>query len=409
MRLKVSSSKPLLLIFPFNLLSHYLRCLMLAKYLASYFEIRFAYSQPYSGFISEEGFETFECLSLDAKKVMEAVKMFDFSWVNDEELENIFNSQLGIIKQLKPIVVLGDTSPSLKMAAEKAGVHFIALMNGYMSKYYAFSRPLSRTHPVYPILKLFPKIILDALTKKGEAITMTKVHSPFKSIRQKYKLSEKRSYLDELEGDVNLLCDLDELFPQRNLPASYQFISPLFYDPPKQLTGLSEKLDKTKKTIFVSMGSTGNWEKLIFLNDEYFTRYNLVTAGDTGYILSGSHIIRTGFGNFHELFPYTDLVICHGGNGTIYQSLFYGIPVLCKTSHFEQEWNVAALERMGVGKSLDGIKNISAHITLIEKWIDKKNTSLYTMYDKRMSEERKKLDNIIKEIAVNILTAGVAK
>ena len=48
--------KPLLLIFPFGLLSHYLRCLMLAKHFRDHFRVLFAYDERYADFCRERRF-----------------------------------------------------------------------------------------------------------------------------------------------------------------------------------------------------------------------------------------------------------------------------------------------------------------------------------------------------------------
>lgn len=398
----VNNVKPLLLIFPFGLLSHYLRCLMLARHFKTYCKVLFAYDEKFAEFIAGEGFQTFICHSLDAVSVLECVKKFNFSWLNEEDLECVYNDQVRIIRELKPIAVLGDTSPTLKMAAEKAGVTYISLMNGYMSKYYSFNRKISRTHPGYKFANLFPQTIFDLITKKGEALAHYRVHKPFKRIREKHRLSKEMYYLDELEGDVNLICDLVELFPQRESPHNYKVIPPLYYESDREYNEIGNSLDKNKKTIFVSMGSSGDWKKVRFLNHPYFRKYNVITAADTENILSAVNIIKTAFANIRELLPFTDLVICHGGNGTIYQSLFYGIPVLCKTNHFEQEWNVEALERIEAGKSLDQIVSISDYISLVDEWIEKKEKGFYYIYKNKINEEQLKLKSIIQDIALNI-------
>ena len=59
--------------------------------------------------------------------------------------------------------------------------------------------------------------------------------------------------------------------------------------------------------------------------------------------------------NIDEAMKVTNLMICHGGNGTIYYGLRHGVYMLCITSHFEQEWNVHALERIGYGKSVNDV------------------------------------------------------
>lgn len=406
-RLKVNNIKPLLLIFPFDLLSHYLRCLMLAKHLNNYFEVVFAHSERYADFILQEGYKTFHCKLLNALQVMESAKNFDFSWVNEEALESVYLDQVRIIEKLRPVAVLGDTSLTLKMAAEKSGVTYITLMNGYMSKYYFYTRKISRTNPFYKYIIKLSGQVLDLITEKGEALAFYKLHRPFKKIRSKYNLLKKITYLDELEGDMNLICDLAILFPQKLLPPNYTIITPLYYDTDIIYSQISKKLDKRKKTIFVTMGSTGDWNRVSFLNNPYFTKYNIVTAGDSCSVLNAFNIIKTPFINIHEIFYATDLVICQGGNGTIYQSLLYGIPLLCKTNNFEQEWNVEALERLKVGKSLDSTNNMSDYINLVEEWIVKKNSESNELLKLQLRNEADKLGTVIRKIAAGLIRSTV--
>lgn len=368
------SGKPLLLVFPFGLMSHYLRCLMLARHLKAGFTVLFLRHEHYGSFIEQEGFGTFECASDDAEVIMEYIQKFDFSWLNEKALEPVFANQVRIIEQLQPVAVLGDNCPTLKMAAEKTGVTYISLLNGYMSKYYAHTRALSQTHPAKALLAPLPETLVNMMTTAGESVEFYRVHKAFRQIRRQHGLQRKLYYPEELEGDWNLLCDLTELFPQKKLPAHYQVIAPLFYRSDGKVTGIAKQLDQSKKTIVVSMGSSGDWNKLVFLNDPYFAKFNIITAADKNKVLCAKHIISTSFINADEVFPYTNLVISHGGNGTIYQSLYYGIPVLCKTAHFEQEWNAGAVEKAGAGKSLDAISSLTDYISVIEAWISQKNT-----------------------------------
>ncbi|MBE7173506.1 MAG: hypothetical protein INR73_23240 [Williamsia sp.] len=395
--------KPLLLVFPFGLLSHYLRCLMLAGHFKAYFKVLFAYNEQFADFVTREGFQTFSCRSLDAAEVLQEVKKFSFSWINETALEPVYLDQVRAIRLLKPAAVLGDTSVTLKMAAEKTRVPYISLMNGYMSKYYSFPRPLSRTHPLYKFMKNFPAPLASRLTRQGEALVFSWVHRPFRKIRRRHQLSSKKDYLDELEGNLNLICDLEELFPQRDCPPNYKQIAPLYYDAARSSNRVADKLDKNKKTIFVSMGSSGDWEKLRFLNDPLFRRYNIVTAADKESFLCASHIIRVPFVNVHELFPFTDLVICHGGNGTIYQALLYGIPVLCSTSHFEQEWNVGALERLRIGQSLDGVEEVKDYLQIIDDWMQHKGEGTYRGYQRKIAQQVQELGGIARRVAEEIL------
>jgi len=329
----------------------------------------------YASFIEQEGFATFPCAGLDAMEVLSYVKRFDFSWLNKTNLNFALQNQITAIETWKPAAVLGDTMPTLNMAAEKTGVPCISLMNGYMSKQYAGVRNMSWRYPMYKFLSFLPAPVLDHLTKEGEHLSFHKIHQPFKELRQRYGLSKKSYYPDELEGDLNLICDLPELFPQQPLPENYVLTPPLLYESSTTSEALVNKLDPDKKTLFVSMGSTGDWEQASFLNRAPFQKYNIVTAGDVNGIVQGQQVIRTAFASPEPLFRQVDLVLCHGGNGTVYQALRYGIPLLCKTAHFEQEWNVQALQKAQLGASLDGVKNSADYQKRIEAWIDKKGSA----------------------------------
>jgi UDP:flavonoid glycosyltransferase YjiC (YdhE family) len=380
---------------------------MLAKHFNAFFEIRFAYSPTYAHFVQEEGYQTFLCKSMDPRQVMDCVKNFDFSWVNEQSLDVVFSDQVKVIQRLNPVAVLGDTSLTLKMAAEKTGVTYIALMNGYMSKHYAFTRKLSRTHPVYRFVSILSGQLLDMITQKGEAIAFYKLHRPFKKIRSANGLAKKNTYLDELEGDVNLICDLETMFPQKALPSGYSIIAPLYFDTEIIYSQIALQPDPQKRTIFVTMGSTGDWQNVAFLNNAYFRKFNIVTAGDSGKLINAPGIVSLPFVNIHELFHVTDLVICQGGNGTIYQSLLYAIPVLCKTNNFEQEYNVEAVERLQAGRSLDSITELNDHINIIEEWIGRKNSGPLEALKHQVRKKADSLEADIKNIAGNLVKACI--
>jgi UDP:flavonoid glycosyltransferase YjiC (YdhE family) len=341
-----------ILIFPFNVLAHYLRCLVLAdKYDKGTYRILFLDSPQYHHYIVERGYETFSCAQFDPDFVMDCTRKFDFSWLNQTDLERIMLDQVTTIKKYKPTIVIGDTMPTLKMAAELSGVKYISLVNGYMTKYYAYDRCLSRTHHTYKILKYLPSGLVNNVTSIAEKIVFKQVHSPFKALRKLYALKPINDYLTEIEGDENIICDDEQLFPQKQLPWSYRFIGPLVYQGNHSEESWLSSIQLDRPLLFVCMGSTGDWTKLKFLNEPYFARYIIITAGDTERILSAKHIVPRDFINLNQVLDKAALMICHGGNGTIYNGIHNGVYMLCLSSHFEQEWNIHAIERMGYGKS----------------------------------------------------------
>ncbi len=361
-----------ILIFPFNLLSHYLRCLVLADiYLKKEYNVLFLNSEAHNKFVKQHEYKTFPCKHLDAEYAIECAKDFDFSWINQTALERTMLSQISAISAFKADVVIGDMTLSLNMAAECTGVKYFSLMNGYMTKYYTLTRKCSRSHKAYDILKKMPESLADELTDFGEKLAFKRVHRPFAKIREKHNLKKMNNYLDEIEGDYNLICDLPQLFPQKSLPSNYSYTGPLIYNHFQNNGPWLNKIDEQlKPIIFVCMGSTGEWSKLKFLNNLYFKKYTIITAGDSKKILSGSHIISRAFAHISKVLKKASLMICHGGNGTIYHGIFNNVYMLCLSSHFEQEWNILALEEHGYGKSANDYDSTTWR-TKIDEIIDK--------------------------------------
>ncbi|MBL7933544.1 MAG: hypothetical protein JNL60_16685 [Bacteroidia bacterium] len=337
-----------ILIFPFDLLSHYLRCIELTK-LYPEAEIFFASSGKYDHHVQKAGHKCFDVEKFDSTEVMECAEKFDFSWLNKTDLERVFLSQVQAIKKLKPNRVIGDTSPTLKMAAEYCEVNYTALMNGYMSRHYACLRMLPQSHPGYPYLSKVPPNIRKVIVRFAEWISFRLVHKPFKELRRKYGLKYIFNYLSEMEGDLNLLCDDDYLFPQKKLPANYKMIGPLIYEGGENISDILKDLRADKKNILVCMGSSGDWKALQFLSSPLYNRFTIITAGDRDHIITGDHVVARPFLCLKSVLPHCSMLICHGGNGTIYHGLRNHLPILCLTSHFEQEWNVQRLEALNLG------------------------------------------------------------
>lgn len=340
--------KKQILIFPFDLMSHYLRCITLAAKYSDY-EVLFAYSQKYDALVKKAGFNSFYVEQFNSSEVMDKAAKFDFSWLNYLDLERVYLSQVKVIEELKPYLVISDTSPTLKMASEKTNVKCVALMNAYMSKHYKGVRGVSRTHYSYEYLKKLPQSIAIFITKIAEKAAFKKVHEPFKRLRKTYGLGKKKFYLDELEGDENLICDSPDIFSIKNAPYNYKVIGPLLYKQSNNENELITSLNNSKKNICVCLGSSGNWSALKFLSNNKYRAVNWIIAGDVKNEIKGAHIFSKDFINLDKILPLCDLLICHGGNGTIYEGLKHAKYMLFLTNHFEQEWNAQRLSELGNG------------------------------------------------------------
>lgn len=337
-----------LLIFPFDILAHYVRCIELTKLYKESYEISFLYSPSYNHLVEKAGFKSFNCKTFCGKSVIKKAERFDFSWLNQHDIADISIEQYRAIIQHQPDLVLGDTMPTLKIACELTGVKYRSLLNAYMTNYYQPTRKLSRAHFAYPLFCLLPENFRNKAVSFFEALKMEDVHQPFKLIREELGLQEVDDFLSELEGDENLICDDIDIFKTLGLPSNFEVIGPLVTKNEDQDDVLNE-INPSKKTIAVCIGSYGNWKKLKWLESGEYNRYNIVVCGTNAHQLEADHIISKNWINLDIVLPQTSLFICHAGNGTVYKAIEHGCKMLFCTNHFEQEWNAQSFEAAGFG------------------------------------------------------------
>lgn len=374
------------MVFPLELAAHYLRCLDLCRRLEGPFDIEIAYSSNYKEFTQDLGLESFRVEDFDPEEIRRKAARFDFSWLNPRSVRSILGSQIEVIEKHEPDIVLGDASFTLKMAAEKTSTKFVSLLNGYMTKYYRPTRKIPRNHPGYQYSRKIPSRLFELITRLIERASFRKIHEPFRKIRKEMGLSSQKYFLDELEGESNLICDLPELFPQKKLPSNYDFIGPLYYRGSSKEEDVLDFIGDHQPNILVSMGSTGSWEKVSFLNNPIFGKYRIIASGDTGQALDGTNILNKPFINHIAIMPKIDLMICHGGNGTVYQALSFGVPALCVPNNFEQEWNACQVEEMGLGVRLDDLSKVDEILELIGSWTERRADASHTKTKERIKD-----------------------
>ena len=378
-----------ILVYPMNLLAHYLRCIELCNRIKEA-EIIFADSTNYHNSVVTAGYSVFKVENFDPVEVNRGAKEFNFNWMNQPILEKVLDAQVETINEYKPDLILGDTSFTLKMAAEATKTKYASLLNGYMTKYYMYNRGVSRNHPGYKYSKMMPSTVFEIISREIEHLSLTQIHEPYRNIREQRGLSSTRYLFDELEGDVNLVCDLPNLYPLKDPPQNYRNIGPLYYSKSDDEEDARKFLGYEGPRILVTTGSTGSSEYFEALGDSLFKDYKIVATGDLAKHLKGPNVFAKPFLQHCAVMPQIDLVICHGGNGTIYQSLAYGVPVLCHPANFEQEWNSSRVEQVGYGAIANNHTVPHEMKILIDKWISNKNSKIFSEAKEKIQSYAKK-------------------
>jgi UDP:flavonoid glycosyltransferase YjiC (YdhE family) len=381
------AKKSKLLIIPFPLLSHNLRCIQIAEFLKKDYEIAFIGNSKYTPLINKYGFNTIDDYDIEVDSVLSKAESFDFSWINEGTIEKLMLSHLSVIEKYVPDAVIGDAVPSLRITLEYCGVPYISLINNYMSNYYKCARPVPPVHKAFQYQERLPEDVWNKILRFAEKLSMQHVHKPFNSIRKKYKLNTIKGFLEEYEGNLNLLCDDSSIFPLKILPDNYKEIGALFYFDEEEEFEISDFLNENfkRKTILVSTGSSGS---------KYFDCYNIIVSGKNPPI-SKENIVYKEFIHVNGIIDRIDLIISHGGNGIIYQALSKGVPHIMIPSFFEQYWNATRIEKLAFGQIHNIFDGIDDLISKIEINILRKNDKELRSISEKLNSNIKNQDKLV--------------
>jgi UDP:flavonoid glycosyltransferase YjiC (YdhE family) len=179
----------------------------------------------------------------------------------------------------------------------------------------------------------------------------------FKRLSKKYGIKKTVTATNCLTGkDITLLADIPEYFPTKNLPSDYYYIGPLTWKSnlPKPMWWPLHK--NGKALVYITMGTTG-------IKDFFQITYDLIKKSDLKAVITTGGQIQNLSSIPDKLFiedyvdgdlmmEACDIVVCHGGNGTIYQALQHGKPIIGIPTIQDQRFNMRRVEALGVGRTM---------------------------------------------------------
>lgn len=256
-----------------------------------------------------------------------------------ELVASFVNAELALLAEIQPALVVVDGRLSGGVSATVAGLPWVSLLNAYATPY-AINGLLAYTFPGPPPL-------LGPGAEEG-----------FNQVRGQYGLPAVASTLDLLAGDLNLMCDAPEYAPVCDAPAHYRYVGPIVWNGTPEPPPWLSRLDPARPTIYFTMGSTGPIEAFQAALDAFAgTNYQVLmtTGGVTQPEALGptpANFYVAGFASGDELMRWADVVICHAGNGTTYQALRAGLPVIAWPFVQDQRWNAHRQVELGIGLTL---------------------------------------------------------
>jgi UDP:flavonoid glycosyltransferase YjiC (YdhE family) len=225
--------------------------------------------------------------------------------------------------------------------------------------------------------KIIPKFIKNKFFR-WYVINCKYLVKEFNKVAKEYNIKSFRSINDIQLGDYTFVCDDIKflgLAPSKEFPKE-NFIGPiyhwnLFKDQQGKIdTIIKNHLNKPGKSIFLSMGSSGDerlFLKIIKILNK--TDFNVIVAYSK--ILEknqlpeiNENILLTEYvPSVEKVMKLVDLSIIHGGRGTVYTAAYAGKPVIGFFNHIEQQYNIDNLVRHGTAIRLSK-KNFNENILL---------------------------------------------
>lgn len=349
-------------------LSHISRPLAIAAELrARGHDIVFAGDSPKDHFIRSEGFEVLPAYQVEPDILFNRIRQGKLQFVSDDELYRLIAADRDLYRQVQPDLVLSDGRFSAPLSAGIDGIPQAAIVNVSSTEY--------RALPYIPFFEWLPEKLvkrdgplgksLDRFNLTLEMLVFDNAATVFKKLSRAFALARTVTATNCLAGnDLTLLADIPEYFPTRNMPADYFYIGPLTWQSPLVPPAWWPPKNDGKRLVYFTMGTTWMGGSFAVLYEQ-LQREGLTAIIATGGQAQGLQTIEgevyvEEFVDGDLVMAACDLVVCHGGNGTIYQALQHGKPIVGIPSIPDQQFNMRRVKALGVGETLDP-KEFAAH------------------------------------------------
>ena len=340
-----------LIFFPNGwVLAHVSRMVEVAKELRERgHEVLFAgehrHPRSYLHTCEKDGFQTLQCMEFDWPYIWDRFLKYGpwlapWDVINHQKfapLDGILDAQVQLIQQEKPDAVVCDGTFSITTAAHITGVPVVGIMNAYYMHFYrpgSIYRPLINVWDKYHLTPIRNRVFRKHGCEPVDAKALfrdARVISP--------GLEEFDAYIKS--------------YP--NWKAVGPIWGKLACDRPAWL----DTLDDGTPNVYLTFGSTGDLDRFLRTNFAVLSgapyRFIVTTGGqvseETRKLAPGNFLLAD-YAPGDEVLQHCIALIFHGGNGTMYQALAAGVPMLALPHTLEQDINAQLCEAHGFGIKL---------------------------------------------------------
>lgn len=367
------TNKKTILVLPYTpTLSHISRVLEITKNLKNDgFNILFAgfdTKKSKLSFIKDQGFKCLPLYEPDPDDLFNNIREGKLAFVSRSTLIQMIQADILLFKKTKPDLVLSDGRFSAMISTQICNIPHAAVVNASSTEYRGIPYIPLFEQPFFKMIKNkgFQQLC-DAINLKLEMGVFDSGMNVFKRLSKSLNLPIDVTATNCLAGkDLTFLADIPEYFPVKQKPDNYHYIGPITWKssnlvPMPSWWPLPET--KTKK-VYITMGTTGEQNLFSKIYDQFRGSdfISIVTTGSQAnhFKTIQNKIYVEDYMDGEQVLQQSDLVVCHGGNGTIYQALSMGKPVIGIPTIPDQDFNMRRVEALGAGIRIpmkDALKN----------------------------------------------------
>jgi UDP:flavonoid glycosyltransferase YjiC (YdhE family) len=352
-----------------NWLAHVSRPFEIAKRLREMgYEVTFAGNGEYMKLPRRAGLRTLAAKTIAPDRVLECVRRGRTNPYDYDLLKELVCEELRLFDKIEPDLVLGDFRPSLGISCQAAEIPLAVTINAAWTNYSSVKiRSIEHSG-----LGRMARGVLGrrlpawlGLAERMKRLIIAIDSFPYRRLRREMGLGHCRNMCDVLEGDLNLLADIPEYGPTNHLPAHFNYIGPIIWEPEARAPSWLDNLSHDRPTLYLTMGSTCS-PRFFHEAVEVFanTRYQCImtTGGMMDIKNPPSNFFVTDYAPGSKIMRKSDVVICHGGNGTLYQAMSAGVPIIGIPTMHDQEINMQRVVDLGIGIQLSELAFEPSHL-----------------------------------------------
>lgn len=295
-------------------------------------------------------------------------------------VERFVLAELKLYKQEKPDVIVYDTRLTAKISAKITGIPSVSITNVDATPFYDFSqikiphktlfarflphKAISLLHGKYSqrlLRKIGPNLVKTLFLGEMVRLSLPVIKLGFRPSFDPYQL---------FLGDLTLIADVPEFRPMKELPKSVKIVGPIFWDGGGELPPWYQQIEGRGNIIYVTAAGTGDKRTFLkilsYLKDSGFTIVATTgnTLGPSEVTVCYPQLFIAAFLPGNWIMSKAKLVIFPGGNATVYQALYHGVPQICTPFHLDHEDNANQLERLKTGVIVDPYHNFTKEVLL---------------------------------------------